>query len=185
MTLKKHILLAVASASLAISGLAQATDGTINFTATISSSACSVNSVADASATTGTVDFGTVSSTAFGTAGAATVAVPFSIELASCAVSTAPTITFEGTPVTATGYTALFASGIDGLGIRIEDAGNTGVYYTSGTSASNTGFNTLTSTDVTSATGNFNAYLVDYSGSTAYSGNIDTDVTFTINYSDS
>lgn len=184
--LKKNLLaLSVAAVSLGLSGLAQAADGTINFTATIASSACSVNSVADASATTGTVDFGTVSSTTFGTAGAATAAVPFSVELASCAVATAPTITFEGTAVTTSGYTELFASGIDGLGIRIEDADSTGTYYTSGTAASNTGFNALTSTDVTSATGNFNAYLVDYTGSTAYSGSVDTDVTFTINYSDS
>lgn len=184
--LKKNLLaLSVAAASLGISGLAQAADGTINFTATISSSACSVNSVADASSTAGTVDFGTVSNTTFGTAGDSTVGTPFSIELTNCAVATAPTITFEGSAVATSGYTELFASGIDGLGIRIEDADSAGTYYTSGTAASNTGFNALTSTDVTSAAGNFNAYLVDYTGSTAYTGNVDTDVTFTINYSDS
>ncbi|MFP1729554.1 fimbrial protein [Lonsdalea quercina] len=184
--MKKNLLtLSVLVASLGVTGLARATDGVINFTATISSSACSVNSVADASSTTGTVNFGTVSSSTFGTAGASTVGTPFSIELADCAVATAPTITFEGTSVSTSGYTELFASDISGLGIRIEDADNTGTYYTSGTPASNTGFNVLTSTEVTSATGNFNAYLVDYTGSTAYSGSVDTDVTFTINYSDS
>ncbi|OSM99813.1 hypothetical protein AU512_00235 [Lonsdalea iberica] len=184
--LKKTLLaLSISAISLTASGLAQATDGTINFKASISASSCTVNSVADASSTAGTVDFGTVSNTTFGSAGDATVGTPFSIELVDCAVASAPTITFEGTPVTSSGYTELFDTDISGLGIRIEDADSTGTYYTSGTAAANTGFNALTSTEVTSATGNFNAYLVDYTGSTAYSGNVDTDVTFTINYSDS
>lgn len=168
-----------------MSSLAHAADGTINFTGTISSAACTVSEVAGSSSTTGTVDFGTVSSTAFGKAGAHTVSTPFSIVLSDCAVASAPTITFSGTPVTTTGYTSLFQSAITGLGIRLEDADSPGTYYTSGTAAANTGFKALTSTSVSTATGNFNAYLVDYTGSSAYSGSIDTAVTFVINYASS
>ncbi|EHN6806791.1 type 1 fimbrial protein [Salmonella enterica] len=168
-----------------VSSLALATDGTINFTGTISSAACTVSEIAGSSSTTGTVDFGTLSSSTFGTVGAHTVPTPFSIVLSDCAVSSAPTITFSGSPVTASGYTELFKSSISGLGIRLEDADNAGTYYTSGTAAANTGFNTLSSSSKTSATGNFNAYLVDYTGSAAYTGNINTSVTFVINYASS
>ncbi|MBV4412790.1 type 1 fimbrial protein [Enterobacteriaceae bacterium YMB-R22] len=180
--LKKAFFFSGLVSALAFSNLASAQDGTINFIATISSSACSVNSVSGSASTRGVVDFGTVSSKTFGTAGKHTVSTPFTIALTDCAVSSAPTITFEGTPVSTTGYTELYESGIVGLGIRIEDAGAPGTYYTSGTAAANTGLNTLTSTSVSSADAKFNAYLVDYKGATNYTGSIDTDVTFTINY---
>ncbi|ELW3333425.1 type 1 fimbrial protein [Salmonella enterica] len=168
-----------------ISVLAQATDGTINFIGTISSAACTVSEIANTSSTTGTVDFGTISSRTFGTVGAHTVGTPFSIVLSDCAVSSAPTITFSGSPVTTSGYTELFKSAISGLGIRIEDADSAGAYYMPGTPSTNTGFNTLTSDSLTTATGNFNAYLVDYTGSASYTGNINTPITFVINYASS
>ncbi|MFE8047189.1 fimbrial protein [Brenneria goodwinii] len=161
-----------------------ATDGTINFTGVISASSCSVNSVAGTSSTAGTVDFGTVSSSTFGTAGSRTVGTPFSIELTDCAVSTSPDITFNGTAVTAAGYTELFATDIDGLGIRIGDAGDSSVTYSPGVSTANTGLSALAS-DVTQADASFTAWLVDYTGSSSYAGTIDTDVTFTIDYAES
>ncbi|MFP1733186.1 fimbrial protein [Lonsdalea quercina] len=161
---------------------AYATDGTINFTGEITAAACSVNSVAGTSSTSGTVDFGTVSANTFGTAGSSTVGTPFSIELTDCAVSTSPAITFNGTAVTTAGYTDLFATDIDGLGIRIGDAGNSAVNYSPGVSTTNTGLNALTS-DVTQANANFTAWLVDYIGG-SYAGTIDTDITFTIDYAD-
>ena len=180
--LKKSYLFSGIVSALAFSNLASAQDGTINFIATITSAACSVNSVSSSAATRGVVDFGTISAKTFGTAGKHTVSAPFTIALADCAVSSAPTITFEGTPVSTSGYTELYESGIAGLGIRIEDAGAPGTYYTSGTAAANTGLKTLTSTTVSSAAAKFNAYLVDYKGAANYTGSIDTDVTFTINY---
>lgn len=125
-----------------------------------------------------------VSSSTLATSGASTVSTPFSIELTDCGVAAAPQITFIGTPVTTAGYTELFATEVEGVGIRIEDAGSTGTYYSSGISAANAGFSTLVSENVASATGNFNAYLVSHSAD-AKEGSIDTNVTFTIDYSDS
>lgn len=179
--MNSKVLAAVLTAAVTLPNIASAKDGTINFIATISSAACSVNSVSGTTSTRGVVDFGTVSSTTFGSAGKHTVSTPFSIGLTDCAVSSAPTITFEGTPVATAGYTELYESGLTGLGIRIEDAGAPGTYYKSGTAAANTGLSALTSTSVKSAEAKFNAYLVDYKGG-SYTGTIDTDVTFTIDY---
>lgn len=161
---------------------ASAVDGTINFTGTVSAASCSVNNTAGSASTSGTVDFGVVSGTTLAGAGDATVSTPFSIELTNCAVSSAPQITFNGTPVTTGGYTELFTTDVPGVGVRIEDAGRTGTYYSSGVSASNAGFGSLVSEDIASATGNFNAYLVSYS-TAQKEGTVDTSVTFTIDYS--
>lgn len=165
-------------------GVAQANDGTIKFIGQISSSACTVNSVADNSSTTGTVDFGTVSEKTLATAGGANKATPFSITLSDCAVSSAPTITFSGTPVATENYTNLFSSSVAGVGIRIEDADRSGTFYTPGTAATNTGLNSLTAKTVATATANFNAYLVAYTTGT-HTGSISTPITFVINYAGS
>lgn len=143
-----------------------------------------MNSTAGSASTTGSVDFGVVSSSSLSATGDATVSAPFSIELVDCGVTAAPQITFTGTPVTTSGYTELFATEINGVGIRIEDAGRSGTYYSSGVSAANAGFGKIVSEDMTSATGNFNAYLVSYNAG-AKEGAIDTNVTFTIDYSES
>lgn len=161
---------------------ASAAEGVINFTGSISAAACSVNNVAGSASTSGTVDFGTVSANTLAGTGDSTVSTPFSIELTDCAVSAAPQITFNGTPVATAGYTELFTTDVSGVGIRIEDAGRTGTYYSSGVSASNAGFDALVSEAVPSATGNFNAYLVSYDATTK-EGSVDTSVIFTIDYS--
>jgi len=183
--LKKTILaLGFIAAGIGSSGLAQAADdGTIHFTGTILASACSVSSVAGSGTTAGTVAFGQVSSAALAGAGDATAAVPFSIELTHCAVDAAPDITFKGPAVTTTGYTSLFTSQVPGVGIRLEDAGNIGSFYTPGVAAANSGFSGLKE-GVASATGRFNAYLVAYNQGN-YTGSINTDVTFVLDYSES
>lgn len=162
-------------------------DGTINFIGTISASACSVDSTAGTSGRAGTVDFGVVSSNTLATAGSSTTAVPFSISLVDCAVSSAPTITFNGESVSSTGAD-LFATGVDGVGIRIEDAASSTTVYQPGIPTANSGLNVLNITDdaqVSSATANFRAFLVRASGTASVTGDIDTDVTFTINYAES
>lgn len=168
---------------MAAAGFAQADDGIIHFTGTVSATACSVSSVAGSGTTAGTVDFGQISSNTLKTAGSSTAATPFTIELTDCAVTAAPTITFKGAAVTNETYSNLFASKVAGVGIRLEDAGQTGTYYVPGVSADNTGFAGLKE-NVSSATGRFNAYLVSYNSGTP-AGNIDTDVTFVIDYSNS
>lgn len=178
---KNIVLIAV---SMGMSASALASDGTINFKGVISAAACTVSSIAGSSTASGTVNFGTISSNTFGTAGDATRGTPFSIELKDCAVASSPSITFNGAAVTTAGYTTLFSTDIDGLGIRIGDADNLATIYSPGVSSANTGFDSLT-TGVTQAVANFKAWLVDYTGSATYAGTIDTDVTFTIDYANS
>ncbi|MEL0554245.1 MULTISPECIES: fimbrial protein [Enterobacteriaceae] len=174
--------IALVLAAAGLSSVANAADGTINFIGTISAAACSVNNTAGTSSTSGTVDFGQVSNITLATAGASTVSTPFSIELTECAVENAPKITFTGTSLGSSARPELFASGITGVGIRIEDAGASGTYYTTDVSNSNTGLSLL-GEDVVSATGKFNAYLVSDTATAKTGGDIDTNVTFTIDYS--
>lgn len=164
---------------------ASATDGTINFTGTISATGCTVNSVAGISSTSGTVDFGQVNSTTLTSVGDSTVSTPFSIELTECATSSTPEIAFDGEAVTTSGYENLFESGAAdgaGVGIRITDA-SSGTSYAPGSGATNSGFSGISS-GATSATGNFNAYLVAYEAGDK-SGEVDASVTFTIDYTGS
>lgn len=180
MSKRKILTLLFISAGVAGASLAQADDGVVQFTGTISAAACTVSSVAGSGTTTGTVNFGQVSSASLSTAGSSTVARAFSIELTDCGVTDAPAITFNGTAVTTPNYTNLFSSQINGVGIRLEDAGQTGTYYSPGVAAANTGFSGL-SEGVSSATGRFNAYLVSYNGDIP-TGNIDTNITFIMDY---
>ncbi|RRZ96977.1 fimbrial protein [Erwinia sp. 198] len=180
---KKLLALILIPVGLGSVTLARADDGTINFIGTISAAACTVSSVAGSGATIGTVDFGQLSSATLKTAGSSTGAKPFTIELSDCAVTAAPDITFKGTAVSTENYTHLFTSQVPGIGIQLEDAGKTGTYYLPGVKTANTGFNELAE-DVSSATGRFNAYLVAYSSGTP-TGDIDTDVTFVIDYTNS
>lgn len=183
---------AMASTLLILTSPAYAVDGTINFKAKIISAACTVSSVANSTTTSGAIDFGTVNAANFGTVGSKTAAVPFTITLMDCATQV-PNISFTGTPVTKSNYTYLFESGISGIGIQLQDGGTNGGNYISGVSADNTGFHSFQSINgvpgsngntlqVTATTGKFNAYLVDYKGSTQYSGTIDTDITFVLDY---
>ncbi|WP_049101601.1 fimbrial protein [Klebsiella oxytoca] len=176
----KAIAFAVATLAVGVN-TASAVDGTINFTGTVSATACTVNSIAGTGSTTGSVDFGQVSSTTLTSAGVTTVGTPFSIELTDCADSVSnPLITFNGEQVNSSEYSDLFESGAAegaGVGIRITDA-SSGTPYTPGDGAPNSGFGTITSG---SATGNFNAYLVAYE-SGSKSGDVDASVTFTIAY---
>lgn len=174
----KALTFAVAAFSVAASiNTASAVDGTINFTGTISATGCTVNSAAGIGSTTGSVDFGQVNGTTLASAGDATVGTPFSIELTDCATSSSANIAFNGDTVTTQGYTSLFESGADSVGVRIADA-STGSVYTPGASAANSGFTDLSSG---SATGNFNAYLVAYETGEK-SGDVDSSVTFTMTY---
>lgn len=163
-------------------------DGTINFTGTISAAACSVDSVAGTSGRHGTVSFGVVSSKTLSAVNNATSPVPFSIALTDCAVSSAPTITFNGESVTATEGN-LFATPVAGVGIRIEDAAAPTTVYRPGIATTNSGLNALNvaegSDPIPSATAAFRAYLVRASGTAPVTGSIDSDVTFTINYTES
>lgn len=84
-----------ALAACFVASTAQAADGTINFTGTITDQACTV----DVNSATQTVSMGTISNTAFGTsAGVTAGAKTFDIVLQSCPESvTSASVRFDGT----------------------------------------------------------------------------------------
>lgn len=182
MKLNRFGIIAVLLAATGLLSSANAADGTINFIGTISAAACSVNNTAGSSSTRGTVDFGQIGNVTLAAAGSSTVSTPFSIVLTECAVDAAPKITFSGTTLGSSARPEPFVSGLPGIGIHIEDAGATGTDYTTGISTSNTGI-PLLGDGVPLATGNFNAYVVSDTATAKNGGDIDVDVTFTLDYS--
>ncbi|RUS65983.1 putative major fimbrial subunit LpfA [Saezia sanguinis] len=99
-TFNKSALTAILAAMLGMIPVAQAADGTINFTGTITDSACTVDTVSASQ----TVSLGTVSSSIFGAAGDVAAATTFTIGLNSCPPSvTAAQVSFDGTAHTGNG----------------------------------------------------------------------------------
>ncbi|MFZ4832474.1 fimbrial protein [Rouxiella sp. Mn2063] len=89
---KKIIALAIVAGS-AFTSVAQAADGTINFTGTITDTACTVSTATKNQ----TVDLGTVSKTAFAAAGDTAAPTKFSIVLQSCPTTvTNASVRFDG-----------------------------------------------------------------------------------------
>lgn len=91
--MKKRSLFATAVTSAVISCAALAADGTINFTGSITDTACTV----DAASASQTVKLGTVAAKSFSSAGATAGAARFSINLTDCPVaSKTASIRFDG-----------------------------------------------------------------------------------------
>lgn len=167
--------------AFSVSSTALAADGQVRITGTVSAAACTVNSVNKWESSAGTVDFGSVSLKTFNAAGSSSGSVPFTITLKDCNVPSPPKITFSGTAVTVENYTNLFSSGLNGIGIKIVDANNLSTIYTPNISTQNSGLNAMTSTEVSTASANFLAYLQSYNTS-AQAGKIDTTINFVIDY---
>lgn len=178
---KNLLALCVASIGLGAAGLVQAIDGTIHFTGSISATSCSVSSVAGSATTAGSVNFGRVSTQTLDTAGKRTVATPFEIGLSDCELTKAPRVAFNGVPVTASLYDYLFTSNIPGVGIRISDA-ETDDNYIPGIPSANSGLAGLALPGTVNATARFNAYLMSYNDTSPMAGEIDTSITFNLDY---
>jgi major type 1 subunit fimbrin (pilin) len=89
---KKIIVLAILAGS-AFTSVAQAADGTVNFTGTITDTACTVSTATKNQ----TVDLGNVSKTAFAAAGDTAAPTKFSIVLQNCPTTvTNASVKFDG-----------------------------------------------------------------------------------------
>lgn len=109
--MKKNLIAAALLAGSAFVGVANAADGTINFTGRITDAACTVS----AGTANQTVSLGTVNSSAFGAIGATAAPTTFDIVLTSCPVSaTSATIKFDG-PANAANSNLLALTSVAGV----------------------------------------------------------------------
>lgn len=119
----KHALIGL-TALTALQGVAQAADGTINFTGTITDVACTV----DTNSASQTVNLGTVSSKAFTSSGSSAAPTRFGITLTNCPEAAAnASVKFSGPANSANTSIIALTSGSDvatgvGVGIYEEDA---------------------------------------------------------------
>ncbi|WP_348994605.1 fimbrial protein [Erwinia sp. V90_4] len=91
--INKKLIVAAVLAGSAFASVAQAADGTINFTGTIIDTACTVTPAT----ANQTVALGTVNKSAFGAAGSSASPTKFSVVLTSCpATATTASIKFDG-----------------------------------------------------------------------------------------
>lgn len=91
--MKKRLIAIALLTGSAFTGVANAADGTINFTGNITDAACTVS----ASTATQTVAMGTVSSGSMTTVGASSAPTRFNITLSACpATATSAAIKFDG-----------------------------------------------------------------------------------------
>lgn len=90
--MKKSLIAAAILASSAFASMANAADGTINFTGAISSTTCKVGADSKALA----VNMGTVSSTTFGAAGSSTAPSAVDLVVTECPADIDATISFSG-----------------------------------------------------------------------------------------
>lgn len=144
MLIKKLVISAILT-SVAFS--ATATDGTLNFTGKITSTACNI----DASSTSnGDIALGTVSSTAFSAAGDVAAATRFTIALSNCPTELkTASVRFDGIPASDNRILALTSGeGVaTNVGIGIYEADSStliGLQKSSTAQSLATGTNTLT-----------------------------------------
>ncbi|UZE26231.1 fimbrial protein [Pseudomonas sp. B21-056] len=122
--MKKTLIAVTLLAGAGVAGLANAADGKINFTGTVTSAACTITPAT----ATQSVALGTVNTSALATVGSVASPTKFSIVLSSCPVAvTSATVKFDG-PTDATNKNLLaltagtgVATGV-GVGLYESDA---------------------------------------------------------------
>lgn len=115
MMMTKKLMLITLLAGSAFASVAQAADGTINFTGKIIDTACVVSPASKSV----NVSFGEVSKDAFNGVGSSTAPTQFSIVLTNCPVAvTSAVVLFDG-PVDQTNRKLLKVSAATGVGIGI------------------------------------------------------------------
>lgn len=172
---KKLIVIAMLAGS-AFTSVAQAADGTINFTGNITDDACTVTPAT----ANQTVTLGTVNSGSFASAGATASPTRFGITLTSCpAAVTTASVKFDGPTNAANSDLLALTAGAGiatGVGIGIYEQNATTMIPVSTASASKT----LSTTDDT--TFNFIAkYVATAASVTAGTANAASDFTITYN----
>jgi len=177
--MKKSIIALSLMASYMLASAANAADGTINFTGSIISSACTVNTASASQ----TVNLGNVNSTAFGsTVGTTAAATQFSINLTNCPSSvTSASVKFDGTENATNSSILALSSGetATGVGVALYEADGSTVLPLQ--TASNSITIPTASSGTSSATLNFVAkYMSTASSVTA--GTADATTEFTIVY---
>jgi major type 1 subunit fimbrin (pilin) len=180
----KHTLLAAALATTAAFSFSSAfaADGTVNFTGSVTDTACVVDM---GGSTALSVPMGNISKTSFGASGSLAGATKFTLKLKSCPNATTATIKFDG--IAAGGDDKILAltggsGAAAGLGIQISDK-NGKVLPLSVNSASYDlakGDATVPANDVTNDL-NFTARYISTSA-TVTSGSANATATFSINY---
>ncbi|MGP2885478.1 fimbrial protein [Serratia marcescens] len=122
--MNKTTIAMVILAGSAFASVAQAADGTINFTGNITDAACTVS----AGTKTQTVNLGTISASSFDAAGAVSGASRFNVTLESCPASAATaSVVFDGQADTANSTLLALTPGTGvatgvGVGIYEEDS---------------------------------------------------------------
>jgi major type 1 subunit fimbrin (pilin) len=121
----KHTLLAAALATTAVLSFSSAfaADGTVNFTGSVTDTACVVDLGTN---NTLSVPMGRISKTSFGAAGSLAGATKFTLKLKTCPAATSATVKFDG--IAAGGDDKILAltggtGAATGLGIQISDKG--------------------------------------------------------------
>lgn len=173
--MNKKIIAAAVLATSAFASLANAADGTINFTGTVLATACTVS----AASATQSVPMGSVSPTAFKAAGDTTLGGPISIVLSSCpAAATKAAIKFDGT-ANATNSSLLALTSDTGVATGL----GIGVYESNGTTLIPVGTSSASKTLSTTASTTFN-FISKYvaTAATVTNGPANSVSNFTVSY---
>lgn len=105
----KSTFAALLAATLGMIPVAQAADGTINFTGTITDATCTVNTASKNQ----TVNLGNVNSSVFSASGDVAAATAFTIGLSNCPVTVSTArVSFDGTAHTGNGNILALTSGV-------------------------------------------------------------------------
>lgn len=171
--MNKTIIAMAILAGSALASVAQAADGTINFTGNITDVACTVTP----GTKTQTVNLGTISSSGFGGAGSVSGASRFSVSLTSCPASvTTASVVFDGQPdTTNSSLLALTPGGASNVGVGIYEEDSTTLIPVASRSA------TKSLSTATDTTFNFIAKYVA-TGATVSAGAANAVSDFTISY---
>lgn len=120
--MKKNLLAAALATTAAFSfSSAFATDGTVNFTGSVTDTACVVDM---GGSNVLAVQMGKISKNSFPVAGSVAAATKFTLQLKSCPTATTATVKFDGIAAGGDNKILALTSGTDsatGLGIQISD----------------------------------------------------------------
>jgi len=172
--MKRISLFITAVTSAVISFAAVAADGTINFTGSITDTACTV----DAASANQTVKLGTVATSSFGAAGATAAAARFSINLTGCpAAAKTASVRFDGPVASANSSVLNLSSGQTATNLGV------GLYQQDSTTLIPIGSPTPSVPITTSGTNTFNFIAKYYAISTPVgAGTANATATFTVAY---